>query len=106
MASEEPGSLRLLCVSHYFESHRGGIEMVAGRLARSLADTDLSVTWAACDASPPPNDLPVLALHAWNGIERRSGLPFPLHGPGSLARLFGAIRKSDAVLVHDGMYPI
>jgi len=97
---------RLLCVSHYFESHRGGIEIVAGRLARSLANAEVAVTWAACDASPAPTDLQALQLRGSNVIERRSGLPFPLHGPFSLARLFRAIRNSDAVLVHDGMYPI
>jgi glycosyltransferase involved in cell wall biosynthesis len=97
--------IRLLCVSHYFESHRGGIEMVAGRLARSLAQSRVDVTWAACDASPPPTDLPVLPLRASNLIERRSGLPFPLPGPISCARLISAIRRSQAVLVHDGMYP-
>jgi glycosyltransferase involved in cell wall biosynthesis len=97
---------RLLCVSHYFESHRGGIEIVAGRLARSLEKAGTAVRWAAADASPPPADVPSLPLHAWNGIERRSGLPFPVLGPFALARLAAAIRQSDALLVHDGMYPI
>lgn len=98
--------LRLLCVSHYFESHRGGIEIVAGRLARSLIETGVAVTWVASDASSPSPDVPCLSLSSSNLIERRSGLPFPLHGPMSLARLVAAVRTSDAVLVHDGMYPI
>lgn len=96
--------MRLLCVSHYFESHRGGIEMAAGQLARSLGSR-MSVTWAAADASPPPADLAVLPLRASNLIERRSGLPFPLPGPGAIIRLFRAVKANDAVLVHDGMYP-
>ena len=97
---------RLLCVSHYFESHRGGIEMVAGQLARSLLKKNVGVTWAACDASPSPSDMMSLFLRAWNGVERLTGLPFPLPGPISVARLVRAVRASDAVLVHDGMYPI
>lgn len=101
--SRSAAPMRLLCVSHYFESHRGGIEMVAGQLARSL-DADIDVTWAASDASPPPSDLPALPLSASNLIERRSGLPFPLPGPGALLRLFSAVRHCEAVLVHDGMY--
>src|SRR5690242_9014937 len=105
-SSRTNARLRLLCVSHYFESHRGGIEMVAGRLARSLVKAGTAVTWAASDASTPPHDLPALPLGSSNVIERRSGLPFPLHGPISLAGLVGAILRSDAVLVHDGMYPI
>lgn len=98
--------LRLLCTSHYFESHRGGIEMVAGQLARSLIARKLAVTWAACNASPPPDDIPTMPLPASNIIEKRSGLPFPLLGLVSLSRLVRAVRRSDAVLVHDGMYPI
>jgi glycosyltransferase involved in cell wall biosynthesis len=100
----EKSAFRLLCVSHYFESHRGGIEMVAGQLARRLAQTGMAVTWAASDASPAPTDLPSLPLRASNLIERRCGLPFPVPGPLSLGRLMSAIRSSDAVLVHDGMY--
>ena len=109
IASDEDAAysapFRLLSVSHYFESHRGGIEIVAGRLARSLVTTGMDVTCAACDASLPPSDLATLPLRASNVIERRSGLPYPLPGPVSLARLFSTVRRSDAVLVHDGMYP-
>ena len=96
--------LRLLCVSHYYESHRGGIEMAAGQLARGLGSR-ISVTWAASDASPPPSDVAALPLGGSNIIERRSGLPFPLPSPSALVRLFRAVKASDAVLVHDGMYP-
>jgi glycosyltransferase involved in cell wall biosynthesis len=96
--------LRLLCVSHYFESHRGGIEMVAGRLARSLAARGVDVTWAATNASTAPGDMPVLSLSATNLIERRSGLPFPVLTLTGLARLVRAVRKHDVLLAHDGMY--
>lgn len=96
--------MRLLTVSHYFESHRGGIEIVAGRLARSLAEVGVNVTWAASDASPAPADLSAIALRTSNVIERSSGLPFPLPKPSSFARLLAAVRQSDAVLIHDGMY--
>jgi glycosyltransferase involved in cell wall biosynthesis len=107
-ASDTDGAtaLRLLCVSHYFESHRGGIEMVAGQLARSLGDEGFEVTWAACDDSPPPSDISALALPAYNFIERKSGLPFPILSFRSFMRLIQKIAKSDAVIVHDGMYPI
>jgi glycosyltransferase involved in cell wall biosynthesis len=100
-----PACPRLLCVSHYFESHRGGIEIVAGQLARSLHATGTQITWAAADASPPPNDIDALVLPSCNIIERRSGLPFPLPGLTALARLLRTIARSGAVLVHDGMYP-
>jgi glycosyltransferase involved in cell wall biosynthesis len=91
-------------VSHYFESHCGGIEIVAGQLARSLAANGMAVTWAGTVASPAPDDLPTANISASNLIERRSGLPFPIMTPRGLRQLFRAVREHDAVLAHDGMY--
>ncbi|MGC2221065.1 MAG: hypothetical protein WA624_01160 [Methylocella sp.] len=44
--------MNLLMVSRYFETHRGGIEIVASSLARELANRGIDVTWMATDASP------------------------------------------------------
>jgi glycosyltransferase involved in cell wall biosynthesis len=101
---ESSDRLRLLCVSHYFESHRGGIEVVAAQLARSLAKHGVHVTWAATDASAEPLDVPSASLRATNIIERHSGLPFPILGWRGLVRLVREVREHDAVLAHDGMY--
>ena len=48
--------MRVLIGSAYFESHRGGIEIVAGRLARELRRQGVEVTWFATNATPPPAD--------------------------------------------------
>jgi glycosyltransferase involved in cell wall biosynthesis len=101
--------LNLLTVSHFFESHRGGIEIVAGRLARELARAGMSVVWAATDASPPPDvahepRLSTIALSASNVAERAIGIPYPVPGPRSLLRLWREAQAADAVLVHDGLY--
>ena len=102
-----PG-VRLLIVTHFFEGHRGGIEIVAGRLARELARADLDVTWAATDAAPPPADaeprLRTIPLAASNIAERSIGIPFPLPAPSSFARIWREVRGADAVHVHDGLY--
>lgn len=99
--------MKLLMVTHYFESHRGGIEIAAGGLAREIARCGIAVTWAATDASPPPaaDGIRVVPLSAWNAGERRLGVPFPLPGPRSVVRLFREARDADVVLVHDGLYP-
>jgi glycosyltransferase involved in cell wall biosynthesis len=80
--------------------------MVAGRLARSLIERGIMVTWSASDTSLPPEDVQALPLRSSNLIERCLGLPFPLPGPISLRRLVREVTRNDAVLVHDGMYPI
>ncbi len=95
--------IRLLTVSNFFDSHRGGLEIVAGRLARELAHRGFEVTWLASDATPAPNDpaLRCVAARVWNVAERRAGVPWPVLSPGSTLRLWREVRAADAVLLHD-----
>ena len=44
--------MKLLMVSHYFESHRSGLELIAGRLARELVRLKQDVVWLASDVTP------------------------------------------------------
>ncbi len=77
----------LLLVTHYYSTHRGGVEKVADELARRLATSNgWSVTWLASDSDPLPEALPALVkplpMRAWNGIERRLGVPWPIWSLG------------------------
>ncbi|MEF8708971.1 MAG: glycosyltransferase family 4 protein [Candidatus Accumulibacter propinquus] len=104
-----PASLCLLLVTHYFSTHRGGVEKVADELVRRLAATNgWSVTWLASDSDPIPEALPTLvkpfSMRAWNGIERRLGIPWPIWSLGALHKLWIAIGQADAVHLHDALY--
>ena len=102
------GAGRLLVASHYFESHKGGVEIVAGQLARALAaGQEFDVAWLAADSSASTPDGPVrsIALRSWNGIECLLGLPIPLPLPGALAAILREVRSSDVVMLHDTLYP-
>ena len=103
---EAPRGPRFLTVSHYFDTHRGGVELVAGRLARELAARGFETAWLATDASPPAAAAGVrtVPVRAGNWLERRFGLPFPIPGPAGLARIVREVRRADAVLLHDGLY--
>jgi glycosyltransferase involved in cell wall biosynthesis len=99
--------MKLLMVTHYFDSHSGGIERVARELFHRLAEPECHVTWAAANISAPPADSEyggTLPLTAWNGLEKTMGLPLPLPSPISLARLWSAVAASDVVLLHDCLY--
>jgi glycosyltransferase involved in cell wall biosynthesis len=102
-------TIRVLMGSAYFESHRGGIEIVAGRLARELQRQGAQVTWFATDASPPPERNSgcgaSLSIGAWNVTERRLGFPLPVPGPGGIATIWREVGAADAVLMHDSLYP-
>ena len=98
---------RLLTVSNFFDSHRGGLEIVAGRLARELAARGFEVTWLASDCTqPPPADarLRPVAVGVWNIAERRLGVPWPVLSPAGTARIWREVGAADAVLLHDALY--
>lgn len=101
--------MNILLGTAYFESHRGGIEIVAGRLARELSRCGDAVTWIATDATPGPSaddgcGTPV-SLAAWNVTERRLGFPLPLPGTRSMSAIWRAVAMTDALLLHDALYP-
>lgn len=100
--------MKILVVTHYFASHRGGIEIVAGELARRYAAEGHEVKWAASAIGEAPLDetgVEPLPMQSWNLLEDRLGVPFPIWSPGSMIRLERAIRWADAVHIHDSLYP-
>lgn len=100
--------VRVLVISHYFETHRGGVEIVAKELASRLARAGHSVTWAASgiDRDGTAPDIGVRRLPMWtcNFTEEHLGFPYPIWSPLSLFRLFRAAREADVVHAHDCLY--
>ena len=99
--------LRLTLVTHYFSTHRGGVEQAAGHLAARLVQTGrFQIEWFASDCDAPPvMDERVITrpMRAWNKLERLS-LPWPLWGFRALKSLRRSIRTCDIVHIHDFIY--
>jgi glycosyltransferase involved in cell wall biosynthesis len=94
-------------ITHYFESHRGGIELVAGNLFRGIARRQCEITWAASEVNAPPAQIQsgrALPLKTWNGVERRLGVPFPVPSLAAFWTLRSAVSWADVVLLHDCLY--
>jgi glycosyltransferase involved in cell wall biosynthesis len=98
--------VRLLTVTHFYETHGGGIERVAGHLNRHLAALGHETRWAASDGDPPPaaETAASVPLRCVNIVEKMTGLPMPIPSRAALRRLRQAVRESDAVIVHDSLY--
>ncbi|MEU6403055.1 glycosyltransferase family 4 protein [Streptomyces sp. NPDC046985] len=99
--------LRILLVSHYYPPHLGGIENVVHREARGLAAQGAHVTvLTSGDRSSVTveDGVRVVRVAAWNGAERRAGVPFPLFSPALLTTALRLARRADAVHVHDCLY--
>jgi phosphatidyl-myo-inositol dimannoside synthase len=100
--------IRVALVSAYYPAHRGGVEAVAGELAKRIAASGAAdITWHASDCDPPPPDSPGLKCvpaRSWNVAERRAGFPYPVWSPAALRALARSVRRSDVVHLHDCVY--
>ena len=97
--------MNILTISHFYEAHGGGIERVAGHLCREFAHLGATPRWAASASDALPSDnLKTTALRCVDPLEKLTGLPMPLPGPGAICALRDAVRHSDAVVIHDALY--
>jgi glycosyltransferase involved in cell wall biosynthesis len=97
--------LRILTISHFFESHGGGIERVAGELNRQFGRLGAIAVWAASNSDPPPGgEIEVVPLSCINPTEKLTGLPMPIPGFRGICALAREVRRSDAVVIHDALY--
>lgn len=99
--------MHVLLLTHYYAAHGGGVEIVAHQIARRLVrDHGFSVTWLAAAVDPPPAEpgLHTTPLPAWNPLERRLGLPYPLLKPSGLAALWRAVGACDVIHIHECQY--
>jgi glycosyltransferase involved in cell wall biosynthesis len=99
--------MKILMASHYFASHKGGIEIVAEELFRVLADSEREVTWLAADATLPPDPLGTsrtISLRVCNFVEDKTGLPFPIPRPSALRKIIHEVSNADVVILHDCLY--
>ncbi|MGW4287905.1 glycosyltransferase family 4 protein [Streptomyces sp. NPDC004673] len=99
--------LKVLLVSHYYPPHVGGIENVVHREALGLTAQGAQVTvlTSADRSSTTVEDgVRVVRVAAWNGAERRAGVPFPLFSPALLPAALRLARGADVVHIHDCLY--
>ena len=98
--------MRILNVSAFFESHSGGIEIVAGQLARALGKRghESRLAAAALDPIPQDTDFTAIPLTATDPLERLLGLPMPVPRAAARRTLQREIMEADAIVVHDALY--
>lgn len=99
--------MKILMASHYFASHKGGIEVVAEELFHALTERGQEVVWMASDATPPPEPMRrsrAVSLPVFNFVEDRIGLPFPIPTLGALRKIVREIGTTDILILHDCLY--
>lgn len=85
--------------------HLGGLETVVAAETRGLRDRGWEVTIVSSGAGTRLEDgIRTVRVRAWNGMEERYGVPFPLFSPRLLWVLGREVRRADVVHVHDVLY--
>jgi glycosyltransferase involved in cell wall biosynthesis len=101
--------MRVLIVSSYFDGHRGGVEIVAGRLAQELRRAGATVAWLASETghgcATADEDVGRAPVPAFNGLERIFGIPYPIAAPTALATIRREVAEADIVMLHDCPVP-
>ena len=99
--------MKIVMASHYFASHRGGVEIVAEELYRGFSERGHEVVWLAGDVTARPDPVGrsrAVGLPVLNFVEKKIGLPFPIPGWRGLKRIRAEIRDADVLLLHDCLY--
>jgi glycosyltransferase involved in cell wall biosynthesis len=100
--------MKVLLVTHYYGAHGGGVEIVAGEIARELLKGEhVEIAWASSDVDELPAEAKGLRrfpMRTWNIIEKKTGMPYPLWSLPSILRLAQAVRAADVVHLHDYIY--
>lgn len=99
--------MKILMVSSYFDSHKGGLDRVAGALFREFAKRGREIVWMAADLTPPPDPLRyarAVSLGTFDFIENRFGLPFPIPTMGAMRKIAREVGSADVLLLHDCLY--
>lgn len=93
-------------MTHYALPHIGGIEVYVDELAHGLVRRAHEVRLVTSGVSRPVSQpaYEVSAVAAWNVLERRLHVPYPLFAPSLLGVVQRAVRWADVVHAHGVLY--
>lgn len=96
--------MRILTVTHYQPPHRGGIETVAAELVERYRAAGHEVVWLASDLPTVEAPIGQVRIPAWNGLEQRLGVPYPIWTPRAISTVRRWVDWCDVVHCHDCLY--
>jgi D-inositol-3-phosphate glycosyltransferase len=100
--------MRILMLSHYALPHVGGIESFVHSLSGALRDRGHEVLHVASNAvrpgEPAPDGDGVVRVPAYNVLEDRLGVPWPIFSPALARVLAREVPRADVVHAHGMLY--
>lgn len=107
MTERKNEAIKVLLITHYYAEHRGGVEIVAGKLAEGLAQREkLKVVWLSSSICLPSisEKIKCVPIFAFNWIENRIHIPYPILTISSFKTLLNEVRAADVIHIHDYLY--
>jgi glycosyltransferase involved in cell wall biosynthesis len=101
--------MKILIVTHYFEPHIGGIEIVAYNQAKELVKQGHEVTIVTSKlkhekAVEQVEGIRIVRIAAWNLLEENFNVPYPLFSPRLVSTIIREIKKNDIIHAHGVLY--
>jgi glycosyltransferase involved in cell wall biosynthesis len=100
--------LKILLVTHYFPAHRGGVEIVAGKLIENLLrNPNISAVWIASNTDTCPSSslrLTCCPVSTLNLFENNLQIPYPIWMFSAFTRILKEVKSSDIIHLHDYLY--
>lgn len=101
--------MKILIVTHYFQPHIGGIEIVAYNQAKELVKRGHEVTIVSSKihrekAVEHLKGIRIVRVPAWNLLEDKFDIPYPIFSPRLVSTLNKEIQRSDIIHAHGVLY--
>ncbi len=101
--------MKILIVTHYFNPHIGGIEIVAYNQAKGLVKNGHEVTIVTSKlyrdkAVEQKEGIRIVRVSAWNVFEKKFNVPYPIFSPRLVSTINREIKENDIIHVHGVLY--
>ncbi len=100
---------KILLSTHYYNTHRGGVEIVAFNIAKNLLKfcDSYQINWVAsnCDEIPQNiSNMKYIPIKSTNFIEKILPFPYPIPYLSGIKTIFKQVKKSNIIHIHDFLY--
>lgn len=101
--------MNILIIAHYFKPHIGGIEIVAYNQAKELIKKGHKVTIVTSrpgseKATEQIEGIRIVRVSAWNWLEEKFDVPYPIFSPRLITTIAREIKHSDVIYAHGMLY--
>jgi glycosyltransferase involved in cell wall biosynthesis len=98
----------IFMLTHFYPSHRGGIEIAAYQTAKNITlNSDFQIIWAASNSDKPPfqtQQIKYIPINSINFIEKILPFPYPIPKLSAIFTIYKNVKKADIIHIHDFLY--